>query len=144
MGGDCQVDFYVLEDARTDAHDVACRLALMAWERGHRVAVLVAGAEAASNLDERMWSEPPGRFLPHAQAGTSGARAAPVTILAEGESCDADLAINLRDSAPADARRFTRVLDFAPADPARRAASRERFRAYAAQGLKPSSHTLKS
>lgn len=144
MAGDCQVDFYVLEDARTDPRDVACRLALMAWERGHRVAVLAPGPKAAAELDERMWSEPAGRFLPHAKAGAPGATAAPVAILADGDSADADVAINLREAAPSNAKRFVRVLDFAPAEPAQRASSRERFRAYAAQGLKPSSHTLKS
>ena len=144
MSGDCQVDFYVLEDAGTDARDVACRLALMAWERGHRVAILAPGREAASEMDERMWREPPGRFLPHAQAGSADAGDAPVSIVADGDAADVEVLINLRDAAPANARQFARVLDFAPADPARRAASRERYRAYAAQGLKPSSHTLKS
>ena len=66
----CQVDFYVLARPGQSAERLACRLAMMAWEQGHHIAVLTADEEGAEALDEIMWDYPPGRFLPH-QRGMS-------------------------------------------------------------------------
>ena len=38
----CQVDFYVLARPTQSAGELACRLAMRAWEQGHRVLVRVA------------------------------------------------------------------------------------------------------
>mgnify|MGYP000281859970 CR=1 FL=1 len=66
MSTACQVDFYVLARTTQSAEQLACRLAMMAWEQGHRVAVCTASDPDARRLDELMWDDPPGRFLPHA------------------------------------------------------------------------------
>jgi DNA polymerase IIIc chi subunit len=55
MSRSCQVDFYVLARPDQSAQHLACKLALMAWEQGHRVMVLTVG-ETDSAIPE------PGRF----------------------------------------------------------------------------------
>ena len=47
------------------AGEVVCRLAMMAWEQGHKVLVRTGSEDEARQLDELMWDYPPGRFLPH-------------------------------------------------------------------------------
>ncbi|NNJ63934.1 MAG: DNA polymerase III subunit chi, partial [Xanthomonadales bacterium] len=64
MTGTCQVDFYVLADPVRSAESLACQLALMAWEQGHRVCVRTEDELEAQRIDELMWEQPPGRFLP--------------------------------------------------------------------------------
>jgi DNA polymerase-3 subunit chi len=143
MSDTCQVDFYVLARATQSAEELACRLALMAWEQGHRVVVCTADAQAARQLDERMWDLPPGRFLPHASDADDGA--APVQIVA-GHGAIAphrDLVINLCTEAVPEPGRFARLCEIVPAEPAQRDASRVKFRTYRASGLSPEHHEMR-
>jgi len=138
----CQVDFYVLAPSSEPAEQVVCRLALMAWEQGHRVAICADGPEAARRLDELMWEEPPGRFLPHASGADDGS--APVHILPDNRAISAhrDTVINLCDEAVPDPARFARLLEIVPVDESRRAASRLKFSTYRAGGLPPRHHPV--
>lgn len=142
MDGTCQVDFYVLVDPARTAESLACQLALMAWEQGHRVCVLTEDATEASRLDELMWEQPPGRFLPH-DIG-SGADECPVRIEEIGKAipADRDVVINLACSAVGEPGRFQRLLEIVPPDDGRRQASRDKYRAYREQGLDPAHHTI--
>lgn len=142
MSENCQVDFYVLANAGQSAERLACQLAMMAWEQGHRVAVLTEDEHAARALDETMWDYPAGRFLPHATNASDDET--PVSIdtnLADIEQGRSVL-INLSDS-PVDAPgRFKRLLEIVPAAEQKRLASREKFRAYRKLGLDPASHKM--
>ena len=79
-----QVDFYVLEDPALSPGRLACRLCMMAWEQGHRVAVLAGSEEEARALDDLMWDFPPGRFLPHALGAADAG--VPVSIVSAARS----------------------------------------------------------
>ena len=142
MGGTCQVDFYVLASPAQSAHQLACRLAMMAWEQGHRVAVLTSDEGEAESLDELMWDYPAGRFLPH-QHGTSPA-SSPICIDVSGAdiSPDREVVINLADVAVSDPSRFRRLLEIVPGEEPKRLASRTKFREYREQGLNPASHPI--
>ncbi len=48
MTDSCQVDFYVLDEGALSAEQLACRLALMAWEQGHRITVLTESTDLAN------------------------------------------------------------------------------------------------
>jgi DNA polymerase-3 subunit chi len=122
MADPCQVDFYVLADPSLSAGQLACRLCMMAWEQGHRVAVLAGNEQDADDLDELMWDFPPGRFLPHAPGG--------------------DVVINLGGAAIPQPERFRRLLEIVPADARQKQASREKFRQYREWGLSPGSHDI--
>ncbi len=142
MTGSCQVDFYVLGDGALTAEQLACRLALMAWEQGHSIAVLTETADLANQLDELMWDYPAGRFLPH--SAEAGDTRAPV-IIAQADvplPGDSEVIINLTRTAIAEPGRFKRLLEIVPGSPEQRTASRRKFRAYRDQGLDPASHPI--
>ncbi len=142
MSENCQVDFYVLQDESQSADILACRLALMAWEKGHSIMVVAETETDATRLDELMWEYPGGRFLPHA----SGSQQSPVPVrigtMEMLNSTTGDLVINLTDHPVPEPGRFQRLLELVPARDARRKASREKFRGYRSQGLQPQSHPI--
>jgi DNA polymerase-3 subunit chi len=139
---DCQVDFYVLARPGQSAERLACQLAMMAWEQGHRVTVLTADENGARTLDEIMWDYPAGRFLPHAR-GTAGPDT-PVSIEAHAADIpgDRDVVINLAEKAVPEPGRFKRLLEIVPGREHERRASRLKFREYRELGLDPASHTI--
>lgn len=142
MTGACQVDFYVLGEGALTAEQLACRLALMAWEQGHKIAVLTETADLARQLDELMWDYPAGRFLPH--SATPGDTRAPVIIGKSDMTIpgDSEVVINLTGTAISEPDRFKRLLEIVPGIPAQRTASRHKFRSYREQGLDPASHPI--
>mgnify|MGYP001822432968 CR=1 FL=1 len=142
MTAGCQVDFYVLGSAEQSPQQLACRLAMMAWEKGHRIAVMVEDQDQAHTLDELMWEYPAGRFLPHALA--SGTSTAPVRIgtTLEGMPDEVDVVINLTSREISKPEQFRRLLEIVPASDAERTASRNKFRAYRNQNLNPVSHPM--
>ena len=142
MSSNCQVDFYVLANPRESAEHLACKLAMMAWEQGHHVAILTADDSDAASLDEIMWDFPPGRFLPHSH-GKAGSET-PVSINSYSAEipADRDVVINLADAAVPDPGRFRRLLEIVPGAQQKRLASRQKFRDYRDLGLNPASHTI--
>ena len=142
MGDPCQVDFYVLADAGKSPEQVACWLAVKAWEQGHRVAVRTSDDAAARSLDEMMWDFPPGRFLPHTREQDMSS--APVRIGTTGDAFDDErpVLVNLDESSVPEPRRFTRLLEIVPANTEHRTASRRKYVEYRDLGLEPSSHSL--
>lgn len=141
MDAACQVEFYVPAGPKPDG-EVACELAMAAWEAGHRVLVRVASEEDARRLDERMWDYPAGRFLPHGRG--AAAANAPIGIESAGEKVqgERDLLINLSPEPATDLARFSRLLEIVPADPGLRETSRGKFRSYRELGLNPATHTM--
>ena len=140
----CQVDFYVLADPALSPGRLACRLSLMAWEQGHRVAVLAGSEEDAAALDELMWEFPPDRFLPHALGAADAG--APVSIVPDAGQLTAEreVVINLAAAAVPEPGRFQRLLEIVPADAGRKQSSRDKFRQYRDWGLSPGSHEIKN
>jgi len=139
VGGRCQVDFYLLGSPALDDARLACKLALMAWERGHRVAIVVDGRERAGALDELMWSYPEGRFLPHDRDADQGA---PVRILTQAPGSEGDVVINLTREPLPPPLPWSRLLEIVPHRDEEREASREKFRHYRGQGLEPRAHEI--
>lgn len=110
---------------------------MMAWEQGHRVAVITANQQESDSLDEIMWDYPAGRFLPH-QQGPSPA-STPICIDVSGADITPDrkVVINLADAAVPEPSRFSRLLEIVPGAEQKRQASREKFREYRKLGLEP-------
>ncbi len=141
MAGSCQIDFYLLGSPTLEAPRLACKLALMAWERGHTIAV-VTDSDSAAALDELMWDYPEGRFLPHECGTAAGDSPAPIIILDSVPQTDADVVINLTAQPLPEPQLFNRLLEIVPHRPAERQASREKFKAYRALGFEPSAHEI--
>jgi DNA polymerase-3 subunit chi len=142
MAESCQVDFYVLANSGQSAERFACQLAMMAWEQGHRVAVLTENETAARALDEIMWDYPAGRFLPHAVNATDSETPVSIIVSAADIEKGRDVLINLADSPIDTPGRFERLLEIVPAADQKRLASREKFRTYRELGLEPASHKM--
>lgn len=145
MTDGCRVDFYVLEHASQSETALTCRLALMAWEQGFRTLVLAPDLDSAEALDEQMWSQPAGRFLPHSPADAPLADQAPVWISYPGQACNYphDVVINLSNELVNAPQTLSRVLEIVPASEDRKQSSRDKFRQYRELGLEPVSHEIK-
>jgi DNA polymerase-3 subunit chi len=139
-----QVDFYVLESlGRGDRFELCCRLVEKAWGQGHRILVHCASAEEAQRMDRLLWVFRDQGFVPHGRLGQVDPALNPVLIAPTGESGDEhDVLINLAPEVPAFFSRFERVAEPVDADPAARAASRERFKFYRDRGYQPTAHKL--
>lgn len=138
----CQVDFYLLGDTSMPAENFACRLAMMAWERRQEVFICVDSNAAINQLDELMWHNPQGRFLPHAGMDDPNSVKAPLKICTFSGLKPADVVINLCPEAIPQPARFGRVLEIVPFLDDERKASRVKYKTYCNQGLKPRTHEI--
>jgi DNA polymerase-3 subunit chi len=147
MTSSCQVDFYVLSSPGLDARRMACRLALMSWERGNRTLLVAESSESANELDSMMWKSPPDRFLPHELASDTSSDGAPVLIMLFDALNNANLSeghvvINLCQMPIPDPARFSRLIEIVPQQDDARKASRIKFKYYREQGITPGSHEI--
>lgn len=142
MGSACEVDFYVLAKPALDGRKLACRLALMALERGQSTVIAVPDPQQAQTLDELLWSFPEGRFVPHGIDGTAEAASAPVRIALADRAGDADCLINLCRQPVADPGQYQRLVEIVPFQKPDREASRAKFRYYRERGLDPKHHEI--
>lgn len=138
----CQVDFYLLGDASLRAGNLACRLAMMAWERKQTIYIIAATDSLVRQLDEQMWEFPSERFLPHSIASDPNASKAPVTIGTLPDLKPVDVVINLCPEAVAQTDRYQRVLEIVPYADDERQASRVKYQFYRKLGLQPRTHEI--
>jgi DNA polymerase-3 subunit chi len=140
-----RIDFYILEQAAPQARlRFACRLAETAVKRQHRVHALTADEQAATELDELLWTFRAESFVPHGIAAPDAATDVAVTI-----GCDAatapgrsEVLINLTPTVPACFEGFHRIAEIIDASDAGRSAGRERFRFYRDNGFEPQTHRI--
>jgi DNA polymerase-3 subunit chi len=139
----CQVDFYLLGQAAPEAGKLACRLALMAWERKQKIFIITASETAGEQLDALMWQYPEGRFLPHTRTGDKDSGKAPVHIGTLSDLNPTDVVINLCPEAVPQPERFSRLLEIVPFANDERQASRVKYKTYRNLGLNPQTHEIK-
>ena len=147
MTSSCQVDFYVLSSPGLDARLMACRLALMSWERGLSTTVVTEDEISARELDEMLWKSPAGRFLPHDRQVGAKPCSAPVKVslleeLADEAAENGGVVINLCQEPVSSPGRFDRLLEIVPQNKDARNASRQKFKYYREQGISPGSHEI--
>ena len=138
----CQVDFYLLGQSAPAASKLACRLALMAWERKQEIFIITSTESAGKQLDELMWQYPEGRFLPHAGADSIDSAKVPVKIGTLSGLKPTDVVINLCQEAVPAPERFSRVLEIVPFADDEKNASRLKYKNYRQLGLKPRTHEI--
>ncbi|MDX1459832.1 MAG: DNA polymerase III subunit chi [Xanthomonadales bacterium] len=142
MNEGCQVDFYLLKTPGLDERRLACRLSLMAWERGHRVSVVTEATTQASELSELMWESPSGRFLPHDVSDTGESERCGVSITTLEGLNGGEVVINLCGQPLPEPQRFSRILEIVPQAGPGLEASRDKFRYYRQQGIEPAAHDI--
>ena len=138
----CQVDFYLLGESSQGASRLACRLALMAWERKQKIFIITATDSSGEQLLELMWQFPEGRFLSHAGACEQDSGKAPVNIGTLSGLNPTDVVINLCPEAVPQPERFSRVLEIVPYAESERQASRVKYKTYRNLGLQPQTHEI--
>lgn len=138
----CQVDFYLLGESSPGAGNLACRLALMAWERKQEIFIITASKSSGKQLNELMWQYPEGRFLPHSDAQDEHSRKAPVNIGTLSSLNQTDVVINLCAEVVPQPERFSRVLEIVPYAENERQASRAKYKTYRNLGLEPQTHEI--
>lgn len=132
-----QVDFYELSGRFTDPLFVAGVLVGRAWPKAASVAVVAPRAQL-EQLDQTLWSEPKGRFIPHA----IGPSNAPIQLLEDAPD-EAEILINLDPAAPLPGGKFERILEIVPPDENLKAKLRERWVAWKQRGAEVKHHVLK-
>lgn len=132
-----RVDFYLLGGSHRDPLKFTCALIGKAWPGVKRIAV-VGPRAALTALDERLWHEPRGRFIPH----DIDTGPAPILLL-ETAPERADILINLDGEAPLPRGDFARVVEIVPQDEQVREILRKRWLAWKQKGADIQHHALK-
>jgi DNA polymerase-3 subunit chi len=133
-----------------DAHDlpgVACHLAARAYNAGRRVTVLLPDEHLARQLDQMLWTRQPGSFLPHVGLHSPLAAETPITLGTtppEGDWPHDDVLINLCEPVPAGFERFRMVVEVVGTAEQHLLPARARWKHYAASGIQPQAHNMKS
>jgi len=138
----CQVDFYLLGESSSGADKIACRLALMAWERKQKIFIITLSEKKGSQLGKLMWQYPEGRFLPHSSVNEVESTMAPVMIGTLFDLKPTDVVINLCPAAVPQPERFSRILEIVPFADDERQASRLKYKIYRNLGLNPRTHEI--
>lgn len=140
-----KVDFYILPAAEASARWLfACRLVEKAYRLNNTVYVHTSEQNAATKLDELLWTWRDGSFVPHDLAGATAGERPPVTIGYADEHLQngCDLLINLSDEVPATIGPFPRVAEIVTSDDNDRRLSRARYARYREQGHTLDTHKL--
>jgi DNA polymerase III subunit chi len=136
----------VVEDASPTAQlTIACRIAEKAWKAGNTVLIQHGDPAELSRLDSMLWTAGNEHsFIPH-EIATEAPRltGTPVVLnTGTGPTAPVDVLINLRPHLPQHPELATRIIEIIDADPARRLAGRERFKAYRDRGFALEKHDL--
>jgi DNA polymerase-3 subunit chi len=136
-----RVGFYLLQSARRSPFEVACRLAVKAWEQGQPVAIVAGSTSEAAAIDKLLWDAPPGRFIPHdlVQPGTGNSSPVIITSI-DSEHSSAEVTINLSD----DPIRHSgeRILEIVQGDDKKIIRSRKKYKHYQQLGYQLETHEL--
>jgi DNA polymerase-3 subunit chi len=138
-----RIDFYHNADSRLET---AVRIVRKAYRQGVPAVVYAPEAALARELDQLLWTSPPGDFLPHCGATDPLAAETPVLIASELTSDRAPpsdrLLINLAGEVPPGFARFERVIEIVSTDDDSREQGRARFRHYRDRGYEIGAHDL--
>lgn len=138
-----QADFYLIDKPRFREQPLllVCELAKRAYGHHQPTLVLVRDLDEAEMLDDLLWSFDEDAFIPHQIAGDDDDAETAVLIVPPGlDTPDRPLVINLREEPCT--RLCERLLEVVPADPAARAGSRARWRAYQQRGHMLAKHDM--
>jgi DNA polymerase-3 subunit chi len=135
----------VVEDSSPTAQlSIACRITEKAWKAGSTVLIQHGDPSELGRLDSLLWTANEHSFIPH-EIATAAPRLSGTPVVLNtgtGPTAAVDVLINLRPTLPERPELATRIIEIIDADPARRAAGRERFKAYRDRGFALEKHDL--
>lgn len=139
-----EITFYVLADTDPGKRlGTACRIIEKAYQQKHAIYVHAASRAEAEQLDELLWGFRADAFIPHHLVGEGPTPPPPVRIGWEKIPPEAnDLLVNLHAEAPAEPKRFRRIVEIVGGSEPMREAARQHWRQYKQQGYAVTSHNL--
>lgn len=121
----------------------ACRIAARAVGAGRRLAVRIPDPALCRQFDDLLWTHDPRSFVPHVAVDSPLAGETPVVTGGQrAEWPHRDVLLNLGDDLPEDFASFALLMEVIGSDDVGRAAARDRWRFYRAQGIEPVPHDL--
>jgi DNA polymerase-3 subunit chi len=135
----------VADPSPTAQLTVACRIVEKAWKAGSTVLIQHDDAAELNRLDAMLWTlGNEQNFIPHEIASDAPSLTTTPVVLntGTGPTAAVDVLINLTPQLPSQPELATRIIEIIDADPARRAAGRERFKAYRDRGFSLEKHDL--
>jgi DNA polymerase-3 subunit chi len=131
-----EISFYFNVNNRESA---LCQLVGKALMQGKRMIILTGSEAATKALDSLLWEMPPAGFLPHCQADASFAAETPIIIDHRVEIITPrDILFNWTDRIAPRFSEYSRLIEIVDTDEELKAAARQRWAAYKAQGYTPS------
>ena len=136
----------MVEDSSPTAQlTLACRITEKAWKAGSTVLIQHGDPTELGLLDSMLWTAgSEHNFIPH-EIASEAPRLAGIPVVLNtgaGPSAAVDVLINLRSHLPERPELATRIIEIIDADPVRRAAGRQRFKAYRDLGFALEKHDL--
>ncbi|MGL4996743.1 MAG: DNA polymerase III subunit chi [Deefgea sp.] len=130
-----EISFYFNVNNRESA---LCQLVGKALMQGKRMVILTGSEAATKALDSLLWEMPPAGFLPHCQADASFAAETPIIIDHRVEIITPrDILFNWTDHIAPRFAEYGRLIEIVDTDEELKAAARQRWAAYKAQGYTP-------
>ena len=100
-----------------------------------QVVVFAPDARIAEQLDQQLWLQPPGSFVPHCRVKSTLASETPIVICDSLAALDAhQQLLNLDDSVPPEFSRFDELFEIVSQAGADKLPARERFKFYRERG----------
>lgn len=113
-----------------------CQLVNKALQQHHTLNILTDSESASISLDRLLWEIPSIGFLPHCAADHPLAADTPICIDYRSVLFKPrDILFNWGSKLPLQLENYQRVIEIVDSDEETRSASRQRFRAYQAQGF---------
>lgn len=134
--------FYLLQNDKAgsellEREQMACDLAADAWRLKKRVIIVCEDQQQAFKIDEALWKRDAQEFVPHNLTGENDSYGTPIEIswLEQLSRKRADILISLTLDVAPNARNFSQVIDFVPADEKLKIAARTRYKHYHSLGF---------
>ncbi|STR45632.1 DNA polymerase III subunit chi [Iodobacter fluviatilis] len=135
-----EISFYFNVPNREHA---LCQLVSKALAKRLSINILADSQAAAVALDGLLWEVPQTGFLPHCAADDANVADTPIVLDYRPELLPArQLLFNWTNGLPAGFERYQRVVEVVPIDEEARNLARGRWKAYVAQGFKPTSFDM--
>ena len=139
-----KVDFYLLTGQGQDAREaMAYKLIEKIYRLNHKVYIHTESEQDSARIDDMLWTQNPGNFIPHELASSGNSPETPIII---GHDLQAphinDVLVNLTHEVPLFFSQFNRVAELVDADDTHKNLGRTRFKFYKDRGYELDTHNL--
>ncbi len=137
-----RIDFYVQDQANQTIHEhLICKITEKAWQNQHEVFLLCSNTEQVERLDELLWTFSLTSFIPHSFSCDDAEKA--VVLSAKKKTLrNYEVLINLTNSVPEYAGKFSRIIESTGYNEAMRLDARKKYQHYKDRGYPLFTHDV--